>query len=646
MIFLSGICCSVSDSSEGIIQEQELYMNILKKMVFLTAAFMLPAGSIFQPIQAAESDQGDSSFDELLQQDFIDTMESDYLTMHFTVRDYEKMGIEKPEAVLTEESYEYYASMRQEAVEMLDKLQQFDYEKLSERQQHDYDALVFAYEDQRDRASDADYAWLFLPGNNVILNLSTNFTEFIFYNEQDFADYLSLLKSVPAYLESAIEMTEKQASKGYFMSDSALDETLNSITDFTGKTDDNPIVTDFEKEADAASFLSDGAKTDYKTQVKTEVIQNILPVCRDIETRLEQLRGTGTETGYFDMNGGLSYYEKMLQNNASTSKNISEQFEELDDFLRDAIKNYLQQLSQKGAYGSVSMTDPDEVLSYLSSSYKKYGFPLISDVSYTADYLDPSSVSDNVLAYYVSSPVDDYHQNVMKINRDGVTDANTLYQTLAHEGFPGHLYQHVYYLETDPNLIRTVCSFSGYTEGWAMYAETEAMYWDVVSEIDADLMVSEIYLNYALSAAADICVNGLGKTEKDLEEYVSSLGLNADAAADLYDMALQYPAEYASYGYGLMRLVEMRQKAEEELQDSFSEKEFNEVILNNGPRTLDAVEKDVDEWISEITGKAPEALEKDQSERNYYLWAAGGCAVLFAGVLLAKTWSAQKNPFA
>ena len=360
--------------------------------------------------------------------------------------------------------------------------------------------------------------------------------------------------------------------------------------------------------------------------------------------RLSALRGTGSETGFAGIEGGAEYFEMVLQNNSSTTRSAEEQFEDLDAFLKKTIRTYIGQLQQGDSYGSVNMKDPDEVLSYLSEHLADYDFPSIEDVSYTADYLDPSVVSGNVLAYYVGSPVDAYHENAIKINGDGVTDANTLYQTLAHEGYPGHLYQHVYYLGTDPLLLRTVCSFLGYSEGWAMYAELEALEWNVLSQDDASLMTSELALNYALSAVSDIAVNYLGYDEAELGEYLETLGLNSIVAPDLYDMAICYPGDYGSYGYGMVRMRNMREYAEQSLGNAFDAEAFHKVILDGGPRMLDAVEEDVKQWVEESGGVY--IPKKENSDSTIYLIVAGVCVFGVIGTAVWKRKRIKNNPFA
>src|SRR5699024_8380814 len=82
------------------------------------------------------------------------------------------------------------------------------------------------------------------------------------------------------------------------------------------------------------------------------------------------------------------------------------------------------------------------------------------------DYLSP--------AFYLTPPLDTGSPNVIYINRSGRNPNLELFTTLAHEGFPGHLYQTVYFASCRPSDIRYLINCSGYVEGWATYIESYA----------------------------------------------------------------------------------------------------------------------------------------------------------------------------
>ena len=96
------------------------------------------------------------------------------------------------------------------------------------------------------------------------------------------------------------------------------------------------------------------------------------------------------------------------------------------------------------------------------------------------DYLAP--------AYYITAPIDDYNANSIYINAK--TDASTMryFTTLAHEGFPGHLYQTIISYQSGLPAIRSILNYPGYVEGWATYVEMMSYHYAGLREDAATLL--------------------------------------------------------------------------------------------------------------------------------------------------------------
>lgn len=584
------------------------------------AAYVLSAvcalGSV-TPLCTLAEESDDDQLEDLMTSEFVDTMEDDYMTLHFTLKDPSALNIEVPEPTFGNTDFRGEAEKaKSDAEKVLKELDDIDRDSLTEEHQYDYDVMVDSYTYQKNW-SDTDWEWMFTADNNLVNSITTNMTEFQFYDKQDFYDYVSVLDTVDDYVNAALELTKEQADKGYFMNAASLEESLSEIRDFTDKTDDNPLIVDFKDDADASSFLSEEEKGTLENQVNDIVINDIIPACKTACDTLSAMKDKCVDD-FSDIENGLAYYTAAEQHTVGSAKPLQDQFDELDDFIRDKTAEYISLLQKNPDAGSteISMSDPDQILTYLSNSLNDYGFPDCPDVNYTADYLDPSVVSGNVMAYYMSSPLDDYTDNVIRINRNNISDNTEFYNTLAHEGYPGHLYQHVYDLSRKHNYIRQLCGYLGYQEGWAEYAANDAMEWGIMSDEDARAVELNNDITYGLSALTDIAVHGLGWKEKDVSSYLSRIGLNSEAASSLYQTAMQYPISYDSYGYGLCRFTVMRENAEEALGDRFDKTEFHEVILDHSDRMLDTVETDVENWVKQKGGRYSSSDTKSSSASN------------------------------
>lgn len=584
------------------------------------AAYVLSAvcalGSV-TPLCTLAEESDDDQLEDLMTSEFVDTMEDDYMTLHFTLKDPSALNIEVPEPTFGNTDFRGEAEKaKSDAEKVLKELDDIDRDSLTEEHQYDYDVMVDSYTYQKNW-SDTDWEWMFTADNNLVNSITTNMTEFQFYDKQDFYDYVSVLDTVDDYVNAALELTKEQADNGCFMNAASLEESLSEIRNFTDKTDDNPLIVDFRDDADASSFLSEEEKGTLENQVNDIVINDIIPACKTACDTLSAMKDKCVDD-FSDIENGLAYYTAAEQHTVGSVKPLQDQFDELDDFIQDKTAEYISLLQKNPDAGSteISMSDPDQILTYLSNSLNDYGFPDCPDVNYTADYLDPSVVSGNVMAYYMSSPLDDYTDNVIRINRNNISDNTEFYNTLAHEGYPGHLYQHVYDLSRKHNYIRQLCGYLGYQEGWAEYAANDAMEWGIMSDEDARAVELNNDITYGLSALTDIAVHGLGWKEKDVSSYLSRIGLNSEAASSLYQTAMQYPISYDSYGYGLCRFTVMRENAEEALGDRFDKTEFHEVILDHSDRMLDTVETDVENWVKQKGGRYSSSDTKSSSASN------------------------------
>ena len=404
-------------------------------------------------------------------------------------------------------------------------------------------------------------------------------------------------------------------------------------------------------------------------------MNSYIPSYEKTADELEKLRGSrnfeGGMCNYKD--GGSTYYKWLVQLKTSSRDSIESQLDLCTSILNDLIDEYITLVmtnpNAENAYDSetVSCKTPDEILSYLSTHLEDY--PPAADVTYKYSYLDPSVTNDSVVAYYVVPPVDDYRHNVVRINGDNVSDENDLYETLAHEGFPGHLYQNTWYLAQNPNPMSSAISQIGYSEGWAMYSEMVA--WDIsgLSEGARELHKIYVALSYIEDAAVDLGVNGLGWTVDDLSDWLNSLGLNAASAEELYDFVIEYPGMLLPYGVGMARFMTMRQIAEEELGAKFNLKEFHEAMLRNGSRPFEDVQNDLKDYLGKDNGQLfegegpmnmptpPQAEKPEFSEpivpfnigrdiEPYLLWCTAGFGALAVVMLILRGRLNRKDPLA
>ncbi len=569
----------------------------------------------YVPIQA-DSDPENKEFTKFMDQEFVDTLESDYITMHYAVKDYESYGIEKPERTLGTATLASYSDAVKTNTEALNKLKSFDYNTLSVNQQHDYDTYKKALEDSIALNSYPLFDSLFNPYSGILDNIVTNLTEFTFYTKEDFSDYLEVLNSVSDYFDEAIELTQYQAENGYFLSDSLLDAAEEWISDFVNKKEDSALICVFDEKVDAFSDLTSEEKEKYKKENKEIVLNSVIPAYENASVELEKLRGSAKYEGSLsNYPNGKEYYQALVNSKTSTNETVEELVSECEDYMSSLINLYIILYSLDGdidieyTTADFSTGTAEETLEYLKEHMSEY--PAGPDVSYVCSYLDESVANDSVLAYYLVPTIDDYKNNVVRINGELVgEDAEQLYGTLAHEGYPGHLYQTTWYYATNPHPIRTVASMIGYSEGWAMYAECDEFLNATVSYEIGQYAFFDTALGYLINAYADLGVNGLGWDVSALQEKMDTMGLNGESIAQtLYDYVVEKPGMILPYGIGMMKMQSLRAKTYTALGDKFNETTLDSVLLTYGPRPFETVEKDIDDFIKLKGFEVPESYD-------------------------------------
>lgn len=622
----------------------------MKKLVNGILGLFLMISSILTPIHAEESF---SDFEDEL---FQEMMSEDYTTLHFSLRDYQKYGIEKPDVNIGDASWDDYEDSVEDCDEYLKKLQSFDYDSLSETEQKDYRTIAFYLERNKELNSYPYFDWAFNSAEGVIDNLLTTFTEFVFYEKEDIDDYLTTLASVPAYLDQCLENTKKQAAKGYFLTDAMLKATEDAIEKFVDKKDDNELIKIFDKNIDAFDGLSAEEKEAYKKKNQEIVLNAYIPSYEKVAEELQKLKGSRkADYNVSSLDGGSEYYAALARYKTSIDADVetildicTQYIEKSVDELYDIMQNHSEVTEE-----TLDFDSAEDVLSYLEGHLD--AFPVLDKVYYNVQYLDPSVANDSIVAYYLSPPVDDMRDNVIKINGNNVSDVLDLYTTLAHEGFPGHLYQTNYYIQQQPSLLRTQLTMMGYQEGWGMFAEGQALHVSGLSEYASEYQKINIELNYVLSAAVDLGVNGLGWSTKDVSKYLDRLDLNSSIAKDLYDFATLQPGTILPYGVGIAMFELLENKAKNALGNDFDQKAFNEVLLNDGNRPFEVVEEDVNAYcgIDEndenniISHRSNNKETPVKDDVNWLLYGACGCGIIVIGAMgvILYVKSRKDDPF-
>lgn len=551
-------------------------------------------------------DQGDADaeFEEYAEELFRSQAASNTVNLHYTLKEPEKYGI--LESDVTFGSYESNSDAVKAAAEnMRQALLEIAYDELDTQNKLTYDILIYQL---RMMNRCADYLLYEEPlglVSGVQTQLPVVLSEYQFYDREDVDTYLALLKTTGEYFDSLIRFEREKSEAGLFMPDYAADQVAEQCQAFIDMGNSNYLYFTFADRIEDVDELDEKEKSDYIQDNALMVNDYVIPAYEKLISEIQNLKGSGkNEKGLVYLPGGEEYYELAVQMATGSDRSV----EEMRDLTRRQITDDLEAMEEvlgitaneaQEAAVSMGQEDAELILSHLKEGVKS-AFPEAPEVSLEVKYV-PEEMEEHLSpAFYMIPAIDNTEENVIYINQAQMGDDLTLFTTLAHEGYPGHLYQTVYYESTDPEPIRSVLDFGGYVEGWATYAEMGSYYLAPLSKEQATLLQKNSSIILGLYALADIGIHYDGWSRMDTAAFFSAYGItDAEAVERIYDLIIGSPANYLKYYIGYVEFLELKKDWVREMGDDFSQKEFHEAVLKVGPAPFDIVE----DYMWKMTGE-------------------------------------------
>lgn len=575
--------------------------NLRRLFFFLSTVFLLLSGltgcSTAASVGSSDAEDEKKAFDAFLEEQFTTSFEEDLIHLHYTLKHPENYDIEKPEKASSSITADSLLAQKEGLLQMKELLSQFQEKYLSKEQKRIYHTLE-KYLTQQILL--CDYPQFLHPlscGSGLSSNLPLTLAEYAFYSEEDVKDYLSILPQIPDLLKQALVWEEQQTASGYGMADFAIEDTIAQIETFLSSSKENLLLTTFEDRLEGVKGLSKDQKISYLQNNKALVNHTVLPAFSNLKDELNTLKENAPAgQGLSSYENGKEYYELLLASKTLSNRSLSTMITTLEQRLEELLSRFGEVMvscpeayslfSENAFADSVSAT-PKEILLSLKNAIET-DYPTLSDVTYQVLPIPNALKNDTTAAYYLIPPYDSPEENRIYYG-DFSADTAELFMTLAHEGYPGHLYQQNYLLQQGLSPIFSLLDLTGYKEGWAFYAEIHAIdFYDFgVYETYHDALV-ELYrcnleYGYCISSLVDLYVNGMGETREEIQAFCQTLGLEESTANTMYEYAIEEPGTYLSYYIGYLEIFSIRQTEEEKLGKHFQLKEFHQTYLDLGP---------------------------------------------------------------
>lgn len=544
------------------------------------------------------------SFEEYLNDIFLDEITANTLNLHYTIEDPKAYGIKKYDISLGSYSTDDNQHVTNALKKMKLELLTYPYTSLTTEEQLTYDIFSDFLDTQISLSGFLMYDEPLSFSNGMQMQLPILLAEYEFNTEQDVKDYLELLRLMDEYLESIIEFEKEKSAAGLFMSDELCNRVIDSCEAFLENQENHYMLTTFENRL-AGLNLSEKAIEQYIETNKTIFKEEIIPTYELLIKELTALLGTGKNNGgVCNLPSGKKYYELLVYSETGCSDSINDiysriEIQRMNDLIVCAdLQEKDPAIIEQCSYLEWDMDDEDEMLSILQKEMLT-DFPEAPTTEYTIHYVDPALQDYLAPAFYIVAPMDNYTENAIYVN-DANQDSNIYYfTTLAHEGFPGHLYQTVMSYEYELLPIRNILNYSGYVEGWATYIEMMSYYYSDLDDDLASMLSHNQSATLSLYATSDIGLHYMGWTAEDIYNFWSSYGItDKNTINEITQLILAEPGNYLKYYVGYLEFLNLRDYAKEILGSDYSTVEFHRTLLDIGPAPFDIIEEYFETYYS------------------------------------------------
>lgn len=574
--------------------------HLLKKHRMLSVGIFLAAVlSIIYAAILAPAGKSTGSFSEFCTTLFREEMKSNTMNLHFTLKDPKAAGIDSYEITLGSLSGDSPHNQARQLKKLSEELKKYSHRSLKGKDRLTCRLLSDYISRQQNLAAYPYYDEPLTPSGGVTSQLPVLLAEYTFRNTRDIKDYLGLLSQMDTYFLGILDYEQKKADAGLFMSDEACLKVIEGCEVFTEHPDDNFLIDTFSNRLNAMDGLTDTQKNAYLKQHSKVLSDHVIPAYSQMIKGLTMLLGRGHNNwGLCNFPEGKAYYEAVVSADTGCDDSVEDLFSQIAKARREDLM-FCQNLLEKNPKLASQSPKPDAALkeenAMISRLQKEIltDFPAPPQTDVEICHVDPALSEYLAPAFYITAPIDDISHNRIYIN-DAKNDTDIYYfTTLAHEGYPGHLYQTICTSSYGAPEVLSLLNYPGYTEGWATYTEMQSFYYAGLDPDLASLLQHNQAATLSLYATADIGIHYFGWEKEKIAAFWSEYGVDDTATVKrITDLILEEPGNYLKYYVGYLKFRQMREQFALE-NKSFSVSAFHEAILRTGPSPFSVLEETV-----------------------------------------------------
>lgn len=580
--------------------------------LFASICFILLSGTILFGCGQASTQTSlkQKKFDRFLNSCFREYAAENTVTLHFKLSNPSAYGIKAPVSPtygnLSSDTLKKNCSRSKE---LLQKLYTFPTSSLTKKQKLTWQI----FQDYLNESIMNEKYILYsspLGTNGLQSEIPVTLSEYRLDNEKDIKDYLSLVNQVPELFTQILDFEQERRNAGIISPSFVISDTIDQIDQFLNASEENNLlIQSFEERLANVKSLSKDQKASYIANNRLLVTDKVFPAYKSLKTSLQsytnESKNTSSKERLCEYKNGQDYYKFLLMSNVGTDFSPEDCITILESQLKNTVKDISSLTAKnKDLYteylsAAPSLSAPKEIINTLKND-SLIDFPEIKNISCQLKTVPDALSGTSACAFYLVPPIDSTKDNIIYINKSRV-DSNELFSTLAHEGYPGHLYQTNYFLTTNPSPLRTFLHCAGYDEGWGTYAQLYSYNFIEFKNVDEQTtkQLRQLYwdndlLSLSLSSLSDLYVNYKNYDENALANYLQTYGIDKDGAQKLYRYVIENPTTYLSYSIGCYELDQLKQTMADSLGKAFKISDFHEAVLNVGSCNFSILRQEIE----------------------------------------------------
>lgn len=554
------------------------------------------------------------SFHNFTKNLFCSELAENTLSLHYTVANPKDFGLENTEVklpVFTTDTKEKQQLLLEDSLTFLQNLNS---KRLNKTDSYTYDLLLSYFENEYSAKDFFYYDEPLAPSSGMQTQLPILLAEYTFRSTKDVEDYLKIIEQSEKYFEGLLTFEQEKSKAGLFMSDTSVKKVIaqcDSIMDSTLlKSGTHFLQTTFRErleELKKQGLISEEEIKAYESDHNRLLTTVMAPAYTTLADGLFLLSGTGENNGGLaGFPHGKEYYLYLIRHDVGCYRDMNDiktlicndfdkNFETLVNTTTESPK--LLAHAGDGSFDEVlPFETAEEMLQYLQKRMKKE-FPSFDEpVPYSIKSISDSLAAYSSPAFYLTPPLDDCNDNVIYLNPTNKYGRLELFTTLAHEGYPGHLFQCVYYnskASSQKTPIRSLLGYTGYAEGYALYVELIS--YDYASELALSAGEEEAATYYqilktdrkvqlGLYSLLDIAIHYDGADYSKVKKFLSSMGIKEESTCQaIYQYIVEEPGNYLKYYLGYLEILSIKEKAAKEWGSDYTDYKFHKFLLDAGP---------------------------------------------------------------